>query len=341
MKSKPVILSGMRPSGKLHIGHLEGVLREWVALQENSQCNYFVADYHAITTNTDTRELKEDTIDMVKDWIAFGIDPEKSNIFVQSYVPQHSELHLIFSMLVHLGILEKLPTFIDYMKEVIKVDDKDLKKFDEAKRAKINYGFLGYPVLQAADILIYNTNFVPVGEDQLPHIELAKELGRRFNKLYGDVLTIPEAKLGNAPRILGTDGRKMSKSYGNMISPLDDLAALTSKIKKMVTDTSRGQAHNCGNPYNCSVFDLHEVYDKEGSNEISEGCRTAKLGCKECKSLIPPKIFAAYRQFRENRAKLSDGQIVEILRDGSERVRAIASSTMKSVKEAMMMDYLR
>jgi len=341
MDEKQIVLSGMRPTGKLHIGHLEGVLRDWARFQENHKCNFFVADYHAITTDVNTRELKEDAIDMVKDWIAFGIDPEKSNIFVQSYVPQHAELHLTLSMLVNLGRLERLPTFIEYIKEIVKVDDKDIKKFDEAKRANISYGFLGYPVLQAADILIYKTNFVPVGEDQLPHIELTKEIGKRFNRLYGDVFVIPEAKLGKAPRILGTDGRKMSKSYGNVISPLDSLEALSEKVKKMVTDTERKGASNPGNPYNCSVFDLQEVYDPEGAKEICGLCQSAKLACGECKKVLPLRMYDAYFEFRDRRMSLTDELVLKILSEGSEKARAIASQTMNEVKEVMMMDYLR
>ncbi|MEA3429809.1 MAG: tryptophan--tRNA ligase [Nanoarchaeota archaeon] len=337
---KQVVLSGMRPTGKLHVGHLEGVLREWVDLQKEHDCNFFVADYHAITTNTNTKDLKQDTFDMVKDWIAFGVDPEKAKIFIQSMVPEHTDLHTIFSMLVNLGRLERLPTFNDYMREIIKVDDKDVKQFNEAKRAKVNYGFLGYPVLQTADILIYKTNIVPIGEDQLPHLELTRELAKRFNHLYGETFPVPEAKLGHKPRILGTDGRKMSKSYNNVISPMDDLDTLFAKVRSMVTDTQRGSLKNPGNPYNCSVFDLHEVYDKVGSENISSKCRSANLGCGDCKKMLPEKIFEAYKTFREKRVDITDSYVAEVLKSGCERARVIASATMKLVKHQMLMDYL-
>lgn len=341
MEEKPVVLSGMRPSGKLHIGHLEGVLREWKGLQENHECNYFVADYHAITTDTDTRNLKEDSLDMVKDWIAFGVDPERSTLFVQSQVPEHTELHLIFSMLVNLGRLERLPTFIDYLKEIVKVDEHDIKKYDEAKRANVNYGFLGYPILQAADILIYKANVVPVGEDQLPHIELTREIARRFNGLYGEVFPIPDSKLGRSPRILGTDGRKMSKSYNNVISPMDNLETLTAKTRKMVSDVTRKGINYPGNPYECSVFDLQEVYDKEGYMGIAKSCREAQLGCADCKQSLPQKIFDVYSEFREKKASLNDNHVLDILMDGSKKARQIASNTLNEVKEVMLMDYFR
>lgn len=335
-----VVLSGMRPTGKLHIGHLEGVLREWVELQNEHDCNFFVADYHAITTNSDTRDLKQDTFDMVKDWIAFGVDPEKAKLFIQSMVPEHTDLHTIFSMLVNMGRLERLPTFTDYIKEVIKVDDTDIKRFDEAKRAKVNYGFLGYPVLQTADILIYKTNIVPIGEDQLPHLELTRELAKRFNNLYGETFPLPEAKLGHKPRILGTDGRKMSKSYNNVISPMDNLDELMAKVRSMISDTTRGGVNNPGNPYNCSVFDLHEIYDKAGSQDIASRCKGASLGCGDCKKLLPEKIFETYKEFRERRGDVTDSYVKQVLKKGCERARAVTAATMKLVKHNMLMDYL-
>ncbi|MBR9675637.1 tryptophan--tRNA ligase [Candidatus Woesearchaeota archaeon] len=340
-EKKPVVLSGMRPTGKLHIGHLEGVLNEWVELQKSHECNFFVADYHAITTNQDTREIKQDTFDMVKDWVAYGIDPEKSNIFVQSMVPQHSNLHLIFSMLVNLGRLERLPTFNEYLKEIVQVDEKDVKRVDEEKRAKVSYGFLGYPILQAADILAYKTDVVPVGEDQLPHIEFTREIARKFNGLYGELFPLPEAKLGHAPRILGTDGRKMSKSYDNEISPLDDLGALQTKTKKMVSDSTRKSLSEPGHPYECSVFDLQEVYDLEGSKQVYSDCTTAKLGCGDCKGLLPQKIFEKYGEFREKRESLRDQDILEVLVEGSLKSQRITGETLSQVKELMLMDYIR
>ena len=251
------VLSGMRPTGKLHIGHLEGVLQEWINLQQSYDCYYFVADWHALTTNSETKDLKENTIDMVKDWLAYGVDPNKSTLFIQSQVPEHAELGLLFSMLVNLGRLERLPTFNAYLKEIVKVEEKDKKIYDEVKRAKVNHGFLGYPILQSADILIYKTNLVPVGEDQLSHIELTREIARKFNSLYKEIFPIPEPKLGETPCILGTDSRKMSKSYGNVISPTDDYSILKNKVGKMVTDPNKIRANDRGNPHIFNVFYIH------------------------------------------------------------------------------------
>jgi tryptophanyl-tRNA synthetase len=335
-----VVLSGMRPTGKLHIGHIEGVLREWVELQKDHQCNFFVADYHAITTDTNTKALKEDTIDMVRDWIATGVDPEISNVFIQSYVPEHAQLHLILSMLVNLGRLERLPTFNAYMKEILKVDEGDVKKYDEVKRASVNYGFLGYPILQAADILLYNTTTVPVGEDQVPHIELTREIAKRFNSLYGDVLIIPEAKLGHSPRILGTDGRKMSKSYDNVIAPTDNLEDLQIKVRKMISDPGRPFRKDPGNPYVCSVFDLQEVFDGNGSKNIVDQCRSAELGCGDCKYSLARKIVDTYAEFNEKRELMTDDYICDVLRDGSKKARVIASQTLDKVRDFMLMKYI-
>jgi tryptophanyl-tRNA synthetase len=276
---------------------------------------------------------------MVRDWIAFGIDPEISTLFIQSQVPEHTELHLIFSMLVNLGRLERLPTFIDHLKEIVKVDGRDTKKYDKAKRANVNYGFLGYPILQAADILIYKGNIVPVGEDQVPHIELAREIARKFNGVYGETFPLPESKLGRAPRILGTDGRKMSKRYGNVISPTDDLDTLVAKTRKMVTDPDKVRLHDPGNPYICSVFDLYEVYDRESSSGIVEHCRSGELRCVECKENLAPKIFKTYEVFREKRMSLRDQDVLEVLMEGSKKARQIASRTLGEVKEMMLMNY--
>lgn len=333
-----VVLSGMRPTGKLHIGHVEGVLRDWVALQETARCYYFVADWHAMTTNTDTGELRRNTIDMVKDWIATGVDPEKSTLFVQSQIPQHAELSLALSMLVNLGRLERLPTFNNYLREIVKVDGEDKKQFDEAKRANVNHGFLGYPVLQTADILLYKTTLVPVGEDQLPHIELTRELARRFNTLYGTTFIIPEPKLGRSPRILGNDGRKMSKSYGNVIEPTDTGADLTKRILQMKTDPARQRATDPGNPYECSVYDLHEVFTSDNPS-VATACSTGTRGCKDCKLELAHTIDETYHSFRERRSTLTDDFILDVLATGTAAARTIAEQTMREAKHAMHLDY--
>jgi tryptophanyl-tRNA synthetase len=334
-----IVLSGMRPTGKLHIGHLEGVVEEWIKLQETDKCNFFVADLHAITTTTDTSKLEEDTIDMVKDWIAYGIDPKKSTMFIQSQVKEHAELHLLFSMLVNLGRLERLPTFTDYMKNIIKVDQKEEKIYDQEKRAKVSYGFLGYPILQAADILLYNTTRVPVGEDQLPHIELTQEIARRFNHIYGQTFEIPDAKIGKSPRILGTDGKKMSKSYNNVISPTDDLETLKQKTKRMKSDPTRGAISNPGNPYNCSVYDLQEIYNQENATQIAKDCRNAKIGCKECKAELPNRMYTKYQPFNEKKATLTTSDVKEILQQGKIDATNQARETLQRTKEAMRMTY--
>jgi tryptophanyl-tRNA synthetase len=321
------VLSGMRPTGRLHIGHVEGVLRNWVELQKNNDCFYFVADWHALTTNPDTREIKRNTYEMVKDWLAMGVNPEKSTLFIQSAVPEHAELHLVFSMLNSLARLERLPTFKEQIKEL------DMKE-------SIPYGFLGYPVLQAADILMYKTKYVPVGEDQLPHIELTRETARRFNGLYGEVFPVPMAELSEAPRILGTDGRKMSKSYKNEILPTDDKDWLVKKVRTMTIDPQRQKTTDPGNPEACSVYDLHKIYNKETTDDIAGKCRTAGRGCGECKMLLPDVMAETYKDYRERRKDIGDELVMRVLKEGNEKARAIASQTMNEVRRAMLLNYL-
>jgi tryptophanyl-tRNA synthetase len=338
-KMKDTILSGMRPTGKLHIGHLEGVLSEWKKLQEETNAYYFVADWHALTTNPDSTQLKEDSLDMVKDWIAYGIDPKKSTIFLQSQIPEHTELTTIFSMLVNLGRLERLPTFNEY---ILNLQDKteNRRSYDEEKRARISYGFLGYPVLQSADILVYKANKVPVGEDQLPHLELTRELARKFNNTYENIFEIPEPILGHSPRILGIDGRKMSKSYDNTINPNDERETLTEKIKQIKTDTNKIKKDSPGNPYECQLFELQEIYSNEKeTNEISQNCLQGKLGCFNCKKELVDKIYSKYENFRYNRKNISDEDVISILKEGSEKARYVAKQTLEEVKKAMKIKY--
>ena len=337
------ILSGMRPTGRLHIGHLVGALNNWVDLQRKYDSYYFVADWHAITTMTDTKNIKQDSFEMVKDWLAAGIDPEKSNLFIQSQVPQHAELHLIFSMLNTLPRLERVPSFKGLMQHLLDIKDAEAELTPEQiadVRSKISYGFLGYPVLQSADILIYKADGIPVGEDQIPHIELTREIARKFNSLYGEVFPEPEPLLTNTPRILGTDGRKMSKSYGNAIHPTDSLEVITQKVMSMITDPDRKRRYDAGDPRVCSVYDLHLAYNNDDRQiEIFKACTCTGIGCVDCKKEAAQKIADKYRGYAERREQFKERDIREILMDGSSTARQEASQTIKQVKEHLLFDY--
>ncbi len=339
------ILSGMRPTGRLHIGHHVGALDNWVNLQHQYESFFFVADWHAMTTETDTRDMKTNTIEMTKDWLAAGIDPNKSTLFIQSQVPQHAELHLIFSMLNTLPRLERMPTFKGQLKHLEGIIDPNQELTEEQvleARSKISYGFLGYPVLQAADILLYKADGVPVGEDQIPHIELTREIARAFNNLYGKVFPESEAMLTVTPRILGTDGRKMSKSYGNAISPEDDPKNIAESIRTMLTDTQRKRRTDAGDPDVCPVYDLHRAYSPTSKQvELFRACRGADIGCIDCKKEVSSNISSRYENFRRIRKELDYGneKVVEILMDGSAKARRVASETLREVKEHLLLDY--
>jgi tryptophanyl-tRNA synthetase len=339
------ILSGMRPTGRLHIGHMVGALDNWIELQSKYGSYFFVADWHAMTTELNTKDIRENALEMVKDWLAAGIDPNKSTIFVQSLVPQHAELHLIFSMLNTLPRLERMPTFKGQLKNLEGVIDPDKELTQEQierARSNVSYGFLGYPVLQAADILIYKADGVPVGEDQIPHIELTREIARTFNNAFGKVFPEPEALLTNTPRILGTDGRKMSKSYGNAISPEDSAEVVNEKIKTMITDPQRKRRSDPGDPNVCPVYDFHRAYTRfDKQMEIYKACRVAEIGCIECKKEAANNILNKYDAFRNARAELDadSKKVVEILMDGSARARDVASQTLKEVREHLQLDY--
>lgn len=351
-----VILSGMRPTGRLHIGHIVGALDNWVKLQEEGhKAYYFVADWHAITTQTDTKDIKPDTIEMVKDWLAGGINPDKSTLFIQSQVPQHAELSLILSMLINLGRAERVPSFKGMVQTVLGMQ-YDQKKLDEGEegmaltpeqianaKGEISLGFLGYPVLQAADILLYNTTKVPVGEDQIPHIELTKELARRFNNLYGEVFVVPEYSLTNTPRILGTDGRKMSKSYGNVILPTDNIEAILEGVRKMKIDVARQRVDISGDPEKCNLYDLHYAFNLENNRylEIARLCKSAGIGCFECKKEAAYTLERRFKQHREKRSQYEgqENKIREILMDGSAKARRVAGETLAKVKEHILFDY--
>ena len=329
---KGTVLSGMRPTDKnLHIGHVEGVLRNWIELQNKYNPYYFVADWHALTTNLNSRNIKENTVGMVRDWLATGVDPKKSTIFIQSQIPEHAELHLALSMLAGVTRLERLPNYKELLREL-------------NLRETCSYGFLGYPVLMAGDILLYKGNKIPVGEDQVSHVELTREIAKKFNNTYGELFPIPEVLLSQTPRILGVDGRKMSKSYGNAIYPTDEKDVLQKKIMRMVTDPARKRIKDPGDPNKCSVFDLHLIYNNENNiNNIIKSCTNAEIGCKECKNLLPEIIYKEYSDFRERRLELEKDpkKLKDVLKQGTLKARQVASDTIKEVKKYMLIDHFQ
>ena len=394
------VVSGMRPTGRLHLGHYHGVLRNWVALQQDNECYFFVADWHALTTAYDEREvISKHVWDMVVDWLACGVNPSLATLFIQSRVVEHAELHLLLSMIAPLGWLERVPTYKDQIEQL---REKDLA----------TYGFLGYPVLQSADILIYGASGVPVGEDQVSHVELTRELARRFNHLFGrepgfeekaeaaiakmgkkaaklyrelrrrfqeqgdaealkeaqallgeqqnitladsarlagylegggrSVLVEPEALLTEAPKMPGLDGRKMSKSYGNALSLRESDADIEQKIRTMPTDPARVRRNDPGEPTKCPVFDLHKVYSDEGTREwVEHGCRSAGIGCLECKRPVIEAVQAEVGPIRERAEALEQDpeQVRQTIYEGCERARGIAHETMQAVRAAMGLDY--
>jgi tryptophanyl-tRNA synthetase len=324
--SRPRVLSGMRPTGKLHLGNYMGALANWVKLQNSGQyeCYFFIADLHALTTDyADPSRLKLNTLDVALDWLAAGLDPEKSTIFIQSHVPQHAELHLLFSMITPLGWLERVPT---YKEQQENISGKDLS----------TYGFLGYPLLQAADILIYQANFVPVGQDQVAHVELTREVARRFNSMYKtSVFPEPEALLTPTPKLPGTDGRKMSKSYGNTIGISEPPALVAKKVIEMSTNGQRIRQTDPGNPDLCPVGDLHKIFSsQEMISSIQNGCRNATIRCEFCKIDAANSVCAVTQPISEKRFML-EGEIEgtwEMLREQSVKAAARAEQTMLSVR---------
>ncbi|GAB5047491.1 tryptophan--tRNA ligase [Thermodesulfovibrio sp. TK110] len=319
------VLSGMQPSGPLHLGNLVGALSNWVRLQDKYECYFFVADWHALTTGYgNPSQIKDWTVDLLMNFIAAGLDPEKSTIFIQSQVPQHAELHIFLSMITPLGWLERVPTYKE-KKEQIK--DKDLD----------TYGFLGYPVLQTADIIIYRAKYVPVGVDQVPHLEISREIARRFNYLYGkEFFPEPEALLTEFPKVPGTDGRKMSKSYGNAIYLSDDEKTVTEKIRTMVTDPARKRRTDKGDPQKCPVFDLHKIFStEEEKREIVEGCITAGIGCIDCKKVLIKHVIDSLKPIWDKRQHLINNPsvLIEIAREGSKKAKKVAEETLREMKE--------
>lgn len=395
------VLSGMRPTGRLHLGHYHGVLKNWVQLQNEYPCYFFVADWHALTTNYDNPQIIEQSVwDMVIDWLAAGVDPAQATLFIQSRVPEHAELHLLLSMMCPLGWLERVPTYKDQQE---KLAQKDLS----------TYGFLGYPLLQSADILIYRADRVPVGEDQIPHVEITREVARRFNHLYGKeigyeekareavkklgskrarlyeefrtrfqqkgdeeaiaqahalleetqnlshgdrerlygylegggkmILVEPSALLTQASKMPGLDGQKMSKSYGNTISLREDEESVKTKVKRMPTDPARVRRTDAGDPERCPVWQLHEVYsDTETKMWVQKGCKSAGIGCIECKQPVIDGILKEQAPMRERaQLYLDDPSLVRnIIADGCEKARKLAQETMRDVREAMGLNYL-
>lgn len=321
---KKVVLSGMRPTGKLHIGHFVGALENWIKLQNDFQNYHLIADYHVLTTSLDTSNIERDSIEMAIDWIASGINPEKSPIFRQSKIKEHTELHLIFSMLITTSRLERNPT--------VKEQVRDLKI------ENITYGHLGYPVLQAADILLYKGNFVPVGEDQVPHVEITREIARKFNSTWGDVFPEPEPLLSQFARLPGLDGNaKMSKSLNNAILISDEPNEVKNKIRKAVTDPQKIRKGDPGRPEICLVFTYHKKFNPNEVEEIESGCKSGVLGCVECKLKCSEKISNFFEPVRGKRKELESKPdlIIDILIDGENRARKIAQATMNEVHEKM------
>ena len=326
MPEKKRILSGMRPTGPLHLGNLHGALANWVKMQEQYDCFFFIADWHALTSDyEDTASISGYIHNMLIDWLSAGLSPEKSTLFIQSHIKEHAELFLILSMITPVPWLERNPTYKD---QIVQLSNKDLSTF----------GFLGYPVLQAADIIIYKANGVPVGVDQVPHVEITREIARRFNYFYGNVFPEPESILTETPKILGIDRRKMSKSYNNAIyfsaSP-DEIAA---GVSKMLTDPQRARKSDPGDPDVCNVYEFHKFYsDSKTVDRINQECRTAKIGCVECKKIMAQNLIKALEPMREKREYYeARPQLVDdIIKDGCDKARRVARRTMAEVRAAI------
>jgi tryptophanyl-tRNA synthetase len=318
------VLSGMRPTGKVHLGNYLGALDNWVRLQETNECFYFVADWHLLTDHLDTREVPSNTIEMVADWLGAGLDPERSTLFIQSLVPDHAELHLLFSMVTPVSWLERVPTYKE--------------RIEQQEIASPSYGLLGYPLLQSADILMYKPRWVPVGIDQVPHIELTREVARRFNHAFGPVFPEPDAMLTEIPKVTGTDGRKMSKSLDNCIYLSDGPEVVMQKVKPMVTDPARKRRTDPGNPDVCPVFDLHKIFTPlSDRDDAAMGCRTAAIGCLDCKGILLKHLLPALSPIRERRQAFAEkpDRILDILQEGTRRARAVAATTMDEVHRAV------
>ena len=320
------IVSGMRPTGKMHFGHLHGALLNWKKLQEEYECFFFIADWHALTSEyAHPGIIRESTYEILLDWLSIGLDPAKCTFFIQSRIKEHAELNLVFSMITPLAWLERNPTYKEQLREL-------------SQKNVHTYGFLGYPVLQAADILMYKASGVPVGEDQAPHVELTREIARRFNHLYGEVFTVPDTLLTPTSRLLGIDRRKMSKSYGNAIFLTDTDEEIDERVGRMITDPQRARRKDPGDPDVCNVFSIHQIYtDPETVKKINMECRSSDIGCVECKKIMAAGLKKGLEPVRAKRKELESDmkKVREIMEDGNRRAMAIAGETMKEVKEAI------
>jgi tryptophanyl-tRNA synthetase len=315
------VFSGTRPTGKLHLGNYLGAIQNYVKLQDEYECVYCIVDWHALTTLTDTSQLQNNIYEMALDWLAAGIDPQRSIVFVQSHVPEVTELHLLLSMVTPLSWLLRVPTFKEKAKQ---------------QPENINYGLVGYPVLQTADIILYKAEVVPIGEDQLPHLELAREIVRRFNTLLGPTFLEPVAKLTSFPKVIGLDGKdKMSKSLNNQLEISASPEEITAKIKTAVTDPQRIYRKDVGHPDVCNIYRFHQYFTPDQVTEIAQKCTTAQIGCVDCKMLVAKQISQSLEPFRQRRAELAanPGYIQEVLEDGAQRARKIARETLREAKD--------
>ncbi|MAT58127.1 MAG: tryptophan--tRNA ligase [Ignavibacteriae bacterium] len=324
--AKKRILSGMRPTGKLHLGHYVGALENWIQLQNEYESFHLIADYHVLTTKLDTSEIYNDSIDMLIDWLAAGLDPQKSPMFRQSQIKEHTELYLIFSMLITAARLERNPTVKDQVRDL--------------NIQNITYGHLGYPVLQTSDILLYKGDAVPVGEDQVPHVEISREIARRFNQQWGEVFPEPEPKLTKFARLPGLDGNaKMSKSLNNAILLSDDEETIKGKLRKAVTDPQKLRKNDPGRPEVCLVFTYHNKFNPEDVDEIADGCRSGALGCVDCKMKCTDGINKFLSPIRDKRHELENNMnyVKDVLADGEGKAKLIADKTMSEVREKMQL----
>lgn len=325
-----VIVSGMRPTGMLHLGHYHGVIENWTKLQEDTSFKdkyFFVADWHSLTTDYDnTSEINTYVKELVIDWLAYGVDPAKSTVFVQSKIPEHAELHLLLSMITPVSWLERVPSYKDLQKELV---GKDLS----------TYGFLGYPLLQTADVAIYDGTHVPVGQDQVAHIELSREIVRRFNHIFkGETLVEPQAILTQVPKLPGTDGRKMSKSYNNSLFLSDDSEATRRKVLPMMTDPARVTRGDPGDPNKCPVWDYHKIYSSEKVQSwVMKGCTTAGIGCVDCKKELLKGMDEKLEPFRQKRREIESkpDYVMDVIRDGNEKARKVAKVNLEKIQEVM------
>jgi tryptophanyl-tRNA synthetase len=326
MSKKKRILSGMRPTGPLHLGNYHGALANWIQMQDQFDCFYFIADWHALTSDYENpSQIQYNSRQMMIDWLGVGLSPDKSTLFIQSHIKEHAELFLLLSMITPVPWLERNPTYKD---QIVQLSNKDLSTF----------GFLGYPVLQAADIIMYMADAVPVGIDQVPHVEITREIARRFNYLYGPVFPEPESVLTETPKILGLDRRKMSKSYDNAIYLSDSPADVTAKALKMVTDPQRMKKTDPGNPAICNVFDFHKLYsDADTVARIAEECPKAAIGCVDCKKIMAQALVAELAPVQERRRYYENrqDQLDEIIRTGNDKARKVAEATMARVRAAI------